>query len=417
MRDHQLHRDAYLAFRRYLDATYSTRTSRRVFGLSVGYPTATEFGLPNRALEKLEPFENGVEQLRPGYGWEAGSAPMRQALLRYENAVNGTSYGSDCIAICAGATYALNRILDHIYLNGSRRELLVAAPTFYRMLGRAELLADVVSVRGRPAHGFTPSPDELLAAVTPKTAAVFLVNPSNPLFAYYPRAWLQELADGLWKRQIHLIIDESGDVFARDSSGRPHSYGPMVQHPAIVRIVTASKRFFMAEFRLGYILASPEFMGDKQDGLIRLLGDDMGNPPLCGNELWADLIAHERLWLDAGTCRAAGCDHASKREQNQKWLNRMEQAVVGTLTDLPAVRRVFPIECNYNVCFQLTPRTATTDEEFQLRLLEETGVSLCAGSGFGMPAEDLYFRITYALPERDLMDGLDALARFVTGSR
>jgi aspartate/methionine/tyrosine aminotransferase len=65
----------------------------------------------------------------------------------------------------------------------------------------------------------------------------------------------------------------------------------------------------------------------------------------------------------------------------------------------------------------LTPRTATTDEEFQLRLLEETGVSLCAGSGFGMPAEDLYFRITYALPERDLMDGLDALARFVTGSR
>ena len=418
MTNTHLYTGAYEHFRHYLDHVYSHKGENNVYGLSVGYPTSGQFELPSEILQHLVPFENGHEKPRPGYGWEAGSQPVREAILAYENQAHGTTYNLKNICIVAGATYGLSRVLEYLFtdskLKSSRDELLVISPTFYRMLGRAESYARVTSVEAKESNNFQITIEEVLQALSPKTKAVFLLNPSNPTYLYYKNDFLEQLVNALSKRGIYLVIDESGDAYVADENSN-HSYHkmtPALQNRYVVRIVTASKKYLLAEYRIGYVLAGEEFIGTKSHGFIKLIGDDMSNPPLAANDAWLSLLQHELLSLQHKACLNTGCDFGSKFKQATEKMLRLRNQTIAALQDMKHIRKIITPDANYNLIFALETQKPYTDIDVFDHMLNKYDLALVPGSGFGIAEKLFYFRLTFAIREEELTNGLAALKAF-----
>lgn len=411
-----LHNTAYKNFRYYLDCTYSAGGGKRLIGFSTGYPIAGVFPLPQVILEKLSPFENGKEKPRAGYGWEAGSQPLREAIIQHQNRLHGTKYTMKNICMVAGATYGLNRILENLFTHSTTpSELLVVAPTFYRMLARAERLVQVRSVVGSEKNDFQITADELLDAITYQTRAIFLLNPSNPTYLYYDNGFLEKIIEEIEKRNIYLIIDESGDAFwAEEHKWSHRRFTNRIDSPMVIRIVTASKQYLFAEYRIGFVLANNDFMGDKERGFIKIVGDDIGNPPLAANDAWLEIIKQEMDILD-GIYRPQESDFLEVMTKNLQRAIEQRDYAISILKSNNGVSKVIKPEANFNLTFQASKGHFESDLLFFKNLMEKTNVSLLPGSGLGIDESLLYFRLTYAVPEDQLIDGMKSLNKFLAG--
>lgn len=171
-----LHVSAYDCMREYLDFTYSLADNKKIYALSIGYPMPGVYPLPVSILEKMQALSKGVEIPRPGYGWEAGSKPLREQLIEYENLRHKTTYSLNNICITAGATYALNRVMERIFeeLKDNRNDLLIVSPTFYRMTGRFNRYGNVKNICAEEETNYQITIEKLLNSITKKTKAIFL---------------------------------------------------------------------------------------------------------------------------------------------------------------------------------------------------------------------------------------------------
>ncbi len=412
--DKKLHITAYDHFREYLDLTYSAGGGKELIGLSTGYPLAGLLPLPNIILDQLSPYENGKEKPRAGYGWEAGSRPVREAAIEYENLIHGTSYTIDNICLVAGATYGLNRILERLFedMKSEKNELLIVAPTFYRMLARAERVAKVRSVSASKKNDYQVTVEELMNAISPKTKAVFLLNPSNPTYLYYLNEFFNELIPLLEEKGIYLIIDESGDAYyAKETHWINRTFTPKLASSKVIRIVTASKKYLLAEFRIGYVLGGKEFMGDKKSGFVKIVGDDIGNPPFAANDAWLEIIKQEiKLLKDEKDEKS---DFFNVMTYNLNKLVEFRDYSISMLKDSGKVDRIIVPDANFNLTFSLKKGLYKTDLDFYKELLEKTKVSLLPASGLGTKPEDLEYRLTYAIHKPMLIEGMEKLNKFL----
>lgn len=295
-----LHTNSYHSFRKYLDEVYYVHAKTPVIPLSLGYPISKVFPLPNQVLEKLNPFEkNGTEKIRPGYGWEAGSQPLRETILKFENTRHSTHYTLENICMTAGGSYGINRVMEHLFcqMKSDKNEVLIVAPTFYRMLNRFEEYAIVKNYFTQRINLFQPTVRDLEKLDLSRTRAIFICNPTNPGYNYVHKKNLQDLIEFLNKKKIYLIIDEVGDNFFHSVYFR---YPKHIQSKYVIRICSSSKAYQLAEYRLGYIIADSHFIGTKTNGFVKLIGDDMGNPPLAANDAWQYILESETEWISEG---------------------------------------------------------------------------------------------------------------------
>jgi aspartate aminotransferase len=116
----------------------------------------------------------------------------------------------------------------------------------------------VVVVAGED-QGFKITASQLEAAVTDKTKAVMLNNPSNPTGSIYSREELQALADVCVKHDLYIIADEIYDKLIYDGASFTSiaSLGDDVKERTIL-INGVSKTYAMTGWRVGYMLSNPQ---------------------------------------------------------------------------------------------------------------------------------------------------------------
>jgi histidinol-phosphate aminotransferase len=108
------------------------------------------------------------------------------------------------------------------------------------------------------AEGYQYDVDQLLAAVGPKTKAVYVANPNNPTGAMLTKSQLEHLADAL-REDIILIVDEAYYEYASAlSDDFPDSFS--MGRPNIITLRTFSKAYGIAGIRLGYALGAPRLI-------------------------------------------------------------------------------------------------------------------------------------------------------------
>lgn len=408
-----LHNDAYADFRAYLDGSYKGKNGDEILGLSVGYPEPGEFPLPKVVLQEMAAEVNGIEKPRPGYGWDAGSTPLRENLVKLENLLHGTHYVIGNICMVAGATYAFNRIVETLFLHDPGKKLLVVAPTYYRMLYKTQYYAQVYNVVGKEENEFQITVDDILETLEEGTKAIFLANPTNPTYIYYENEFFEKLIPELEKRKVYLIVDESGDAFHLGTgANRLRRYTPALDNEYVIRIVTASKKYLYAEYRIGYVLAGLFFMGNKQSGFIKDIGDDIGNAPLAINDALLK-ITEQEIALIEDPSLAVDNEFYYRMNANNEKMSYLKDLAKNKLKSCPHITNIIEPDANFNITFKINLKCYKRDVDFFQDFLEKEHISILPCSGLGIPTELMYFRLTYGIREDKLIQGLDKMIAFI----
>jgi aspartate aminotransferase len=235
-------------------ARKATERGTRIYHLNIGQP---DIATPTEFLQRA--------QLAPGqvlsYSPSAGLYPYRQALARYySETIGGMAVpitDADVLVTTGGSEALLFTLLA---LCDAGDEIITPEP-YYPNYGMFALMAGA-SLRPLPTRiedGFRLPPAEAFAAaVTPRTRAILLCNPSNPTGTLYSKQALTQVVELCRSRGLILICDEvyRDFVYGQAAGERPPS---ILQIPGAADIAVVidslSKRFSACGARIGCLVS------------------------------------------------------------------------------------------------------------------------------------------------------------------
>jgi aspartate aminotransferase len=257
------------------------------------------------------------------------------------------------------------------------------------------LLADGLPVMpfAGMAQGYKITPRQLAVAITPKTRLVLLNSPCNPTGAAYTRAELRALGE--------VLLDHPRIVIGTDDMYEKIYWGPEPfcslltavpeLYPRTVTINGVSKAYAMTGWRIGYCGGPRELIA----AMATIQGQSTTN---------ASSISQK-----AATAALNG-DQSCVTKMNEAFKERRD-IVVRALNALPGVSCLPGAGTFYafaDVSRAMASLGCRDDAEFAELLLNEAGVAVVPGSGFGAPGN---MRLSFACSVATLEKALDRMAR------
>jgi aspartate aminotransferase len=368
-----------------------------VVTLTIGEP---DFATPPHAIEAAH-----VAALRGDtkYPPQDGTRALKQAVQRKYAREHGLEYGLDQIVVGNGGKQV---ILDALLATvEAGDEVLIPTPFWSAYALMTHVVGGTPTFVSCPQNnGFKLRPEDLDAAITPRTRWLFLNFPSNPSGAACSRAELAAIGEVMLKHPHvwilsddmyeHLVYD--GFEFATLAAVEPRL------RDRVLTVSGVSKTYAMTGWRIGFGVGPKDLLR----GMMNMQGQATAGVSTVGQ-------AAAAAALDGPQDLVAECRAIYRRRRDL--VVDMLNAVPGISCHRPeGAFYVFP---NVAGCLGMTSaggRTLGTDEDFALALLEEQHVATVFGAAFGMSP---YLRISYATDEASLEEGCQRIARFVAGLR
>ena len=328
-----------------------------------------------------------------------GIPELRKAVCAAAKRDYGLDYSPSNVTVSNGAKHALHNVLTA--LCGPGDEVIIPAPYWVSYSALVELTgATPVIVSTTEASGFCLSPEQLEAAITPKTRLLMLNNPGNPTGAAYPVSTLEALARVSVARDLLVLSDEIYDklIYAGSEFRSFASFGDDVKQRTIL-VNGVSKAYAMTGWRIGWTIAGDEL----SSAITRLQSQETSNP--CSISQRAAIAALE----GPQNCVTEMCSEFSRRRD----------FVLQKLRALPDVTFAEPGGAFY-VFFNVAKHfdrplpgggVATNSSEFCAELLRNANVALVTGDAFGAPG---YVRLSFATSMDILENGLSRLRDFLS---
>jgi aspartate aminotransferase len=326
-----------------------------------------------------------------------GTAELRAAVARSYQKTYGVRYAPEQVLISDGAKHSLHNALAATV--GPGDEVIIPTPYWVSYSDLVQMTgASFRLVETRLEDGFKMSPEQLRAAVTPRSKMLMLNSPSNPTGSVYTRRELEALADVVLEKNLAVISDE---IYERLVFGDAQATCFASLRPGLIdRTITvsgASKTYAMTGWRVGWALgpaAVIKAMGNVQS-------QQTGCP--CSVSQYAALAAVE----GDQTCV----------ERMRKEFEARRDLVCARLAKLPGVRSFVP-EGAFYAFFDVSSffgrtlggRKVTDSITFCNAALEVAHVNVVPGVAFGAEG---YVRLSYAASREQLQGGLDRLAEFL----
>ncbi|MGB4758742.1 MAG: pyridoxal phosphate-dependent aminotransferase [Candidatus Saccharimonadales bacterium] len=215
---------------------------------------------------------------------------------------DGMRYGEQEITVTAGAIEALNSVLLTV-VSPAKNEVIVPMPT-YSAYERAVTLAKgkTIPVRLNEALGWRLDSADMVAVISPKTAAVLLCNPNNPTGMIYDKQLLLELAVLAKQHGFLIILDEVyGNMLYNDAEFYQLCTNDEYRQQ-VVRIVSFSKDFCLTGWRIGYMHTDASLMQDvvpMHDTLVNCAPVISQYAALAALDIAAEIIAQNRTTYNA----------------------------------------------------------------------------------------------------------------------
>lgn len=186
------------------------------------------------------------------YVASGGLPALKDAICEKFQKDNNLTYKPGQVLVSVGAKHSLFNVIMTIVDRGD--EVIIPSPywvSYYDMVRAAE--GTPVIVEAPAEAGFKMTPEQLEAAITPKTVAVFINSPSNPTGAVYSEAELRALADVIVKHKILCISDEIYEklVYGDTKHFSIASIGEDIYNLTLT-VNGFSKAYSMTGWRLGY---------------------------------------------------------------------------------------------------------------------------------------------------------------------
>ncbi|MEV4160361.1 pyridoxal phosphate-dependent aminotransferase [Nonomuraea dietziae] len=247
--------------------------------LGQGFPdTDGPASMLDRAVEAIR---SGVNQYPPG----PGLPQLRQAVSEHRRLHYGLDYDPDGeVLVTVGATEAIAATVLALCEQGDE---VIAFEPYYDSYAASIALAGarLAAVTLRPKEGrFTFDPDELRAAVTPRTRAILVNSPHNPTGTVFTPGELAVIAEVCQERDLIAITDEVYEHLTFDGV----AHVPLATLPGMrertVMISSAGKTFSVTGWKTGWVCAPPELTRAAQT-VKQFLTFTVGGP-------WQLAVAH-----------------------------------------------------------------------------------------------------------------------------
>ena len=217
-----------------------------VVSLGVGEP---DFETPwNVREEAIYHLEHG----RTAYTSNAGSIELRKEIGRYMQRKYDLTYSyDDQILVTVGASEGIDLAMRAVLDPGD--EVLVVEPCYVSYRPCVTLAGGVpVSIATKAENDFRLTPEELLAAITPKTKALLLSYPNNPTGTIMGKSDLEKIAAVLREKNILVISDEiyAELTYAEERHTSIAALAGMYEKTLVLN--GFSKAYAMTGWRLGY---------------------------------------------------------------------------------------------------------------------------------------------------------------------
>ena len=342
----------------------------------------------------------GVEAIRKGrtkYTPAAGIAELRKAAAARLKADCGLDYDWQQIVVASGAKHNVYVALAALLDPGD--EVIVPAPYWVSYCEMVSMLGGVpVPVLAEEAQNFKITPAQLEAAVTEKTKAVMLNNPSNPTGMFYTQPELEALAEVCVRRDLYIIADEIYYKLLYDGLEFTSiaSLSEEVKERTIL-INGVSKSYAMTGWRIGFAAANKQLA----KVMSNYLSHSTGAPSTISQ--WA---AVEALNGPQEGIEAMRKVFEERRNYLVSRLNSIEG--VSCITPNGAFYVMMNIE--KLIGRTLGGRLIENDDDFGVAFLEKGLVAVVPCSGFGIKN---FVRWTYATSMENIKEGLDRLEKFL----
>ena len=354
-----------------------------VINLSVGEP---DFNTPDHIKTAAK---QAVDDNWSRYSPVPGYADLREAVVAKLKKENGLDYKVSEILVSNGAKQAVCNAIMALVDDGE--EVIVPTP-YWVSYPQMVLLAG-----GTPVHipagfdqNFKITPEQLEAAITPKTRMLILCSPSNPTGSVYSKAELEGLANVIKKHpDMYVLADE---IYEHINYVGKHEYIaqlPGMKEQSII-INGVSKAYAMTGWRIGY-MAAPEWI---VKGCNKLQGQYTSGP--CSVSQKAAMVAY----------------NASQEcvEDMRKAFERRRDLIVSLVKEIPGLEvnvpdgafYVFP-KCKSYLGKTDGERVIKDTNDFAMYLLEVGHVATVGGDAFGDPE---CFRMSYATSDDNIREAM-----------
>ena len=354
-----------------------------VIDLSLGEP---DFDTPDHIKESAK---KAIDENWSHYTPVAGYADLREAVCKKLKRDNNLDYKPENIIVSTGAKQSLANVIMAII--DTDDEVIIPTPfwvTYSELVRLAE--GKPVFIQSTIESDYKISPEQLEAAITPKTKLFLFSSPCNPSGAVYSKKELEGLAEVFRKHPDVLIISDEIYEYI-NYSGKHESIAQFHDLKDRVIIVNGlSKGFAMTGWRLGYIAADPAIV----KGCEKLQGQFTS-----GTNSIAQRAAIDALVGDL----APSIKMAEEFTDRRKKMLELLAGIPGIKCSEPdGAFYVFPVVKEYFGKKNGTDVLKNADD-LCMYLLNTAHVSTVTGSAFGEPT---CIRLSFANNMKNIETGL-----------
>ncbi|WP_346088838.1 pyridoxal phosphate-dependent aminotransferase [Sphingobacterium ginsenosidimutans] len=355
-----------------------------VISLSVGEP---DFNTPEHVKDAAK---KALDENWTRYSPVPGYPELRQAIVNKLKTENNLDYDISQIVVSTGAKQSLSNVILTLINPGD--EVIIPTPywvSYSEMVVLAE--GKSVFINTEIDNNFKITPEQLEAAITPKTKLFMFSSPNNPTGTVYSKDELAALAKVFEKHpQIFILSDEIYEHINFVDKHESIAQFDSIKDRVII-INGFSKAFAMTGWRLGYIAANKTIAAAND----KLQGQTTSGT--CSISQRAGIVAYEQ-----------GLESVNKMKEA---FARRRQLVYDLLSDIPGVRTNLP-----EGAFYFFPEISSffgkkdqdgniikNSSDLALYLLNVGHVATVGGDSFG---NDNYIRLSYAASDESLIEAL-----------
>lgn len=362
------------------------KSQKNVISFAQGIPSFfTAPHIKKAAKDAMD--QNLTDKYTPGYGIE----PLRvtiAAKLRRDNNIPATPSE---VLVTHGATEGM--MVTLMALLDPSNELLMPTPNYASHIVQTL----IATTGGKPtyvpmketADAWTLDIALLSKAISLKTKAILICNPSNPLGKMYIEGELKAIAKLAVKHDLYIIVDEMYEYLVFD--GNKHvSIGSFKELKGrVISLFGVSKSYAMTGWRIGYIHAAKSIIDE-----LYKIHDSLINCPTA-------VAQYAALAAITGPQDVV----ATYRNTYQK----RRQIVLDVLAETDAASLIVPQAAYYAF---IKIKRKVDDLALALDMLEKAKVGVVPGSAFGKGGEN-HIRISFGLEEDMLREGLQRLVNYL----
>lgn len=354
-----------------------------VINMSVGEP---DFNTPENIKEAAK---KAIDDNFSRYSPVPGYPDLRKAIVAKLKNENGLDYTVNEVIVGTGGKQGICNVILALVNPGD--EVIIPAPYWVSYPQMAKLAGGVpVIINAGFDQDFKMTPEQLEAAITPKTKMLILCSPSNPTGSVYSKEELAALADVLRKHpDVFVLADEIYEHI--NYIGKHHSIAQESGLKDQVIIANGvSKAYAMTGWRIGF-LAGPEWI---IKGCNKLQGQYTS-----GTCSVSQKAAEAAYTLD----QSAVEEMRQAFERRRDLIVKLAKEVPGLEVNIPqGAFYLFP-KCNSYFGKSNGDKTINNSTDFAMYLLEEAHVATVGGDAFGDPD---CFRMSYATSDENIKEAI-----------